>query len=94
MRAYAVAALHFGGLALDIAEIHEGLGEKVALVPGIWVVIRAAVWWFKVEIKAPPAFVFPLVAIVTAPQVAFTTYHGGQMMFDLGVNATKAASGG
>ena len=97
----AVAAFYFGGVALDyaeaggfssdIAEIHEGLGEKVAIVLGIWAMIRAALWWFKVEIKAPLAFVFPLVAIATALLVTFTAYYGGQLVFDLGVNVTKAA---
>jgi uncharacterized membrane protein len=100
----AAAAYYFGGLALDfaeaggfsseVAEIHEGLGEMVALTFGIWALIRAFLWFRDIRLMRPAAFLFPLVAIAGAVLVSMTASYGGRLVFDLGVNVTKAATGG
>jgi uncharacterized membrane protein len=100
----AVAAYYFGGLALDfaeaggfsseVAEIHEGLGEMVALAFAVWALIRAFLWFRDVRMVRPAAFVLPLVAVAGAVLVSMTASYGGRLVFELGVNVAKAASGG
>lgn len=100
----AIAAYYFGDAALtyaesggfesDVAEIHESLGKLVAISVSIWAVIRAFLWWRDIRIERPFAFAFPLVSIAGAGLITWTAYYGGQLVFDLGVNVTKAAVGG
>jgi uncharacterized membrane protein len=99
---FAVAAYYFGGAALDhaeaagfsseVAEIHEGLGETVAIALSAWAIIRAFLWWRDTRIEGPVSVAFPLAAIAGAGLVAVTAYYGGQLVFDLGVNVVKVAS--
>ena len=100
----AVAAYYFGGVALDfaeaggfsseVAEIHEGLGEMVALTFSVWALIRAFLWFRDIRMVRPAAFVLPLVAVAGAVLVSMTASYGGRLVFELGVNVTKAATGG
>lgn len=100
----AVVAYYFGGLALDfaesggfsseVAEIHEGLGETVAIVLAVYAVIRSVLWFRDVRIVRPIGFVFPVLAIAAAGLVTVTASYGGKLVFDLGVNVAKAATGG
>ncbi|MCX5512437.1 hypothetical protein C3941_10235 [Kaistia algarum] len=100
----ALATYYFGGLALDyaeaggfssdVAEVHESLGGMVAIALTVWAVIRAALWFKDVRLTRPVAFLFPLVAIAGAALVVVTASYGGRLVFDLGVNVAKAASGG
>ncbi len=99
----AVAAFYFGDIALtyaenggfesDVAEVHEALGKMVAILTSIWAVARLAMWWFNVRMQRPWAFAIPLVSIAGAGLVIWTAYYGGQLVFDLGVNVTKAVTG-
>jgi uncharacterized membrane protein len=98
--ASAVIAMIFGGMALDfaessgfhseIAEMHEGLGETTAIVLSVWAVIRLFFWWRNKTISRPLAYVFPLVAVLCVCLVTATAFYGGQLVFDLGVNVTRA----
>jgi uncharacterized membrane protein len=100
----ALAAMAFGGMALDfaesggfssdVAEIHESLGTSVAIVLSVWALVRAVLWWGNWNIRGAFAAVFPLAAIVGAGLVVATAYYGGQLVFDLGVNVVKVASAG
>lgn len=100
----AIATYYFGGLALDfaeaggfssdVAEIHESLGGMVAIAFTVWALIRAFLWFRDIRIARPVAFVFPLVAIAGVGLVVVTASYGGQLVFNLGVNVAKAASGG
>jgi uncharacterized membrane protein len=99
----AIVAYYLGDIALsyaeahgfesDIAEIHETLGKYVAISVSIWAAIRAVLWWRNIKIERPLAYLVPAVSIVGAGLIAWTAYYGGQLVFDLGVNVTKAAGG-
>ena len=99
----AIAAFYFGDIALtyaeqggfesDVAEVHESLGKLVAVLVSIWALARVAMWWFNLRLQRPWAFVIPLVSIAGSGLVIWTAYYGGQLVFDLGVNVTKAVAG-
>jgi uncharacterized membrane protein len=82
-----------GGFESDIAEIHETLGKAVAIAVSLWALIRAALWWRDVRIERPLAYIVPVISIIGAGLITWTAYYGGQLVFDLGVNVTKAAGG-
>ncbi len=98
----AVAAMIFGGFALDvaesggfssdIAEIHEGLGTFVAVATGVWAVLRAFLWWRDVKIQGAASYVFPVAAAAAVVLVSATAFYGGQLVYELGVNVAKVAS--
>jgi uncharacterized membrane protein len=100
---FAIAAWVFGGIALDfaeaggfssdIAETHEGLGEFTAFAFLIWGVIRLALWLRNRELGRATIIV-PAVELAGAVLVSATAYYGGLLVYELGVNVTKAAVGG
>jgi uncharacterized membrane protein len=99
----AIVAYYFGDIALSyaeahgfessVAETHETLGKYVALSLAIWALVRAVLWWRKVAIAGPTAFVIPAISILAVGLVSWTAYYGGQLVFDLGVNVAKSAGG-
>lgn len=98
----AVATWLFGGLALDyaeaagfsndIAEIHESLGTISAFTLLSWGIVRLALWVRNRELGTL-ALSIPAIEIVGAALVTVTGYYGGQLVYGLGVNVTKAAVG-
>lgn len=98
----AVVAFYFGDLALsfaegqgfesDVAETHETLGRIVTMATVAWAVVRGALWFRDIRLARPYAFVLPAVSVAGALLVVWTAYYGGQLVFDLGVNVTKAAA--
>lgn len=100
---FAVATWYFGGLALDhaeaggfsseVAEIHESLGMTVAGALSVWAVIRSFMWWRDMRASGVVKFAMPAVALAGAGLVTVTAYYGGQLVFELGVNVSKAAAG-
>ncbi|MGB8315307.1 MAG: DUF2231 domain-containing protein [Aestuariivirga sp.] len=98
---FAGATYFFGGLALDVAEstgfhsnvaeIHEGLGEMVAIATSVYAVLRVGLWLRDVRISSMASFVFPATAVAGSVLVAVTAYYGGQLVYDLGVNVAKVA---
>jgi uncharacterized membrane protein len=98
---FAVATFYFGGMALDVAEaggfhsdvaeIHEGLGEMVAIATSIYAVLRAGLWLRNIRIQNVTSYLFPVTAIAGSALVAVTAYYGGQLVYDLGVNVAKVA---
>jgi uncharacterized membrane protein len=99
---FACATYFFGGMALDVAEstgfhsdvaeIHEGLGEMVALATSIYAVLRAFLWFRDFRIQSAAAFLFPVVALAGVALVSLTAFYGGQLVYELGVNVQKVAS--
>jgi uncharacterized membrane protein len=99
---FAIAAFIFGGYALnvaesggfhsDVAEMHESLGEAVAIVTSIYAAFRAAMWLKDIRLKGPLSFALPIMGIAGCVLVAATAYFGGQLVYELGVNVAKIAS--
>ncbi len=102
--AFALAAYIFGDMALeiaeaggfhdDIAETHEHLGTLVMGVFVAWALFRGILWLRKVKLGGGLAFILPAIEIAGAALVMTTAYYGGMLVYDLGVNVAKAASGG
>lgn len=100
---FAVATWYFGGLALDhaeaggfssdVAEIHESLGMTVAGALSVWAAIRTFMWWRDMRASGVVKFAMPVVALAGAGLVTVTAYYGGLLVYELGVNVTKAAAG-
>jgi uncharacterized membrane protein len=98
---FSVATFYFGGLALDIAEaggfhsdvaeIHESLGEMVAIATSIYAVLRVGLWVGDIRIQNIASYIFPVAAIAGSALVAATAFYGGQLVYDLGVNVAKIA---
>lgn len=98
-----IVAIYLGDVALSyaeaagfesgIAEIHESLGKVVAIAASIWALLRVILWWRDVRLTRPLAYLMPVVSIAGSVLIAWTAYFGGQLVFDLGVNVAKAASG-
>jgi uncharacterized membrane protein len=101
---FAVLTYFFGGMALDyaeaggfssdVAEIHEGLGEAVAIGFSIWALVRAGLWYRDTRLSGAASITMPLVAIAGAGLVTATAYYGGQLVYELGVNVARVASAG
>lgn len=100
---FAIATWLFGGIALDhaeaagfsndIAEIHESLGTISAFILLSWSIIRFALWVRNRELGTL-ALAIPAIEIAGAALVTVTGYYGGKLVYELGVNVTKAAVGG
>jgi uncharacterized membrane protein len=100
----AAAAWIFGGVALDfaeaggfssgVAEIHESLGTVTAIAFVLWALLRAFAWWRDWQPGRGVQAVVALVEVAGALLVIATAYYGGQLVYDLGVNVTRAATGG
>lgn len=100
---FAIATWFFGGVALDyaeaagfsseVAEIHESLGTISAFTFLSWGLVRLALWVRNRELGTL-ALAIPAIEIAGAALVTVTGYYGGQLVYDLGVNVTKAAVGG
>lgn len=98
---FAIATYIFGGMALDVAEaggfhsdvaeIHESLGEMVAIVTGIYGLLRAGLWFKDFRINGVTSYIFPLAGLAGSALVAATAYFGGQLVYELGVNVAKVA---
>ncbi len=98
---FAAATFYFGGMALDVAEsggfhsdvaeIHESLGETVAIVTALYALLRAGLWWRDIRVQGNASVVFPITAILGSLLVTVTAYYGGQLVYDLGVNVVKVA---
>ena len=97
----AVAAYVFGGLALgvaeaggfhsEVAEIHESMGETVAILTSVYALLRVSLWYFKVQIPMGFRTVFPVLGICGSVLVTLTAYYGGQLVYELGVNVQHLA---
>ena len=100
---FAIATWFFGSMALDyaeaagfsseIAEIHESLGTISAFAFLTWGAVRLALWIRNRELGTL-GLAIPVIEIAGAALVTVTGYYGGQLVYDLGVNVTKAAVGG
>jgi uncharacterized membrane protein len=98
---FAIATYFFGGMALnvaeaggfhsDVAEIHESLGELVAIVTGVYALLRAGLWYKDFRINGIASFAFPVAGLAGSALVAATAYFGGQLVYELGVNVAKVA---
>jgi uncharacterized membrane protein len=96
----AIGAMMFGDLALshaevagfssEVAEIHEGLGSTVAIAASVWALIRVFLWWRDTRLAGTGAYAVALVAVLGGGLAITTSYYGGRLVYDLGVNVARA----
>jgi uncharacterized membrane protein len=100
---FAIGTWFFGGIALDhaeaagfssdIAEIHESLGGITAIAFVLWGLVRFALWIRDREF-GKLNIAIPLIEVAGAVLVTTTAYYGGLLVYELGVNVAKSATGG
>ncbi|TGS90716.1 hypothetical protein EN856_38860, partial [Mesorhizobium sp. M8A.F.Ca.ET.213.01.1.1] len=76
-----------------IAETHESPGGITAFALLTWGVVRFALWVRNRELGSL-AIAVPVIEVAGAALVTVTAYYGGLLVYDLGVNVARAATGG
>ncbi|MEO8669326.1 MAG: DUF2231 domain-containing protein [Bauldia sp.] len=99
----AIVTWFFGGLALDlaeaggfrsdVAETHEGLGTATAAVFVLWAIVRAILWWRNTRGGRAMLSGVAVVEILGVFLVSLTAYFGGELVYGLGVNVSRAVGG-
>lgn len=92
----AMLAAAFGDIALDAAvdkgfdedplEGHEELAGPTIVVFGVLVLVQALALWRSIVVKNGRAWLLVVVGIAGVGLLLATAYHGGQLVYDLGVN--------
>lgn len=92
----AVLAYLFGDMALDAAlakgfpeaslETHEGLGTATMLIIVVLALLRLGAFWRKVALGGGRGWVLALASLAGMCVMLLTAYHGGQLVYQLGVN--------
>ena len=82
-----------GGFHSDVAETHEGLGTATAAAFAIWAIVRAILWWRNTNGGRPILSGVVVVEILGAFLVTLTAYFGGELVYGLGVNVSRAVGG-
>ena len=92
----AMLAAAFGDVALDAAvdkgfderplEAHEDLAGPTIIVFGVLALVQALALWRAVVVRGARAWLLSLVAVAGVGLLLVTAYHGGQLVYELGVN--------
>jgi uncharacterized membrane protein len=99
----AIVAFVFGDLAFDAAvsagfpeadlETHEGLGTSTAIAFVVWALVRGYLWWRGSTVGGGLKVAAVVIELAGAALVIVTGYFGGQLVYELGVNVSRAAGG-
>ena len=99
----AIVAFVFGDIAYDLAvsagfpevdlETHEGLGTWTAIAFVVWALVRGVFWWRGSAVGGGLKAVAVVIELAGAALVVVTAYFGGQLVYELGVNVSRAAGG-
>jgi uncharacterized membrane protein len=92
----ALAAAVFGDIALDHAvelgfpkdplETHQELGLTTTWLFVALAAVQGFAWWRKISMKAARGWTFALVGVVSCGLLLLTAYHGGNLVYKIGVN--------
>jgi uncharacterized membrane protein len=92
----AMIAAAFGDMALDAAldkgfdkgplEEHEDLAGPTIVVFAVLVAIQALAMWRSISLKRGRAWLLTLVALAGVALLLATAYHGGELVYQIGVN--------
>jgi uncharacterized membrane protein len=99
----AIAAYFAGDLAYDAAissgvaaatlETHESLGTWTAVFIVIWSLLRSYSWWRGLGIEGGRKTAAVAIEIAGSLLIIAAAYFGGQLVYELGVNVSRAAGG-
>jgi len=94
----ATIAAAFGAMALEVAASggvpqsttgrHEALGGSTASALAVWGLVRAFVWYRKIALSNAVISGFVIVEFLLAGLIVATSYYGGQLVYDFGVNVS------
>lgn len=94
----AALAAGFGDVALDVAvdkgfdkaplEEHEDLAGATIAVFGLLAAVQAFALWRAYPLKGGKAWLLTVVALAGVVLLLNTAYHGGQLVYEIGVNVT------
>jgi uncharacterized membrane protein len=92
----ALAAAVFGDIALDHAvelgfpkgplETHQELGLTTTWLFVALAAVLGLAWWRKISMKAARGWALALVGVVGCAFLLLTAYHGGNLVYKIGVN--------
>lgn len=92
----ALLAAAFGDVALDAAldkgfdeaplEAHEEMAGPTIIVFGLLLLAQAFALWKAIPLKGGRAWLLTVGAVVGVGLLLTTAYHGGQLVYELGVN--------
>jgi len=90
-----VAAM-FGDMAFDVArargfpaapiETHEEWATAALTFFVVFAVLRALAWWTRIPLTGRRAWLTALLGLVGIALLLTTAYHGGELVYRLGVN--------
>ena len=93
---FAVAAASFGDMALDKAasagfpkgpmDEHEDLAGATITLFGLLVVIQGFALWRNFRLAGKAGWLFVVLGLVGVGLLISTAWHGGHLVYDLGVN--------
>ncbi len=93
---FAVLAAVFGDIALDIAidrgferdplEEHEGLAGTTIVLFGLLTVVQSLAVWRAIPLSGNKGKAFVAILGIGFLLLASTAYHGGELVYGLGVN--------
>ena len=81
------------GVAATQLETHEALGTWTAALIVAWALLRGYLWWRGSPMEGSGKKVAVAIEIAGAILIATTAYFGGQLVYELGVNVSRAAGG-
>jgi uncharacterized membrane protein len=100
---WALISFILGDLAYDIAiasgvpaatlETHESLGTWTAFFIIFWALVRSFFWWRGSAIEGGLKAGVTIIEIAGSILIIVASYFGGQLVYELGVNVTRAAGG-
>jgi uncharacterized membrane protein len=81
------------GVAAAALETHESVGTWTAIFIVIWSLPRSYAWWREVSIEGGRKTAAVVIEIAGSLLIVVAAYFGGQLVYELGVNVTRAAGG-
>lgn len=92
----AVVAASFGDMALDAAldkgfakgplEEHEGFGVTTMFYFCVLALVQLIAWWRRIPLAGSRGWAFFAFGIIGLGILIATAYHGGELVYHLGVN--------
>lgn len=94
-----IVAAVFGDIALDKAlergfqkpplEEHEELAFSTLAVFGVIALIQLGAWWRGLSFRGGRGWTLAVALLAASALLIDTAYHGGELIYGLGVNVTK-----
>lgn len=94
----AILAAVFGDIAMDIAldkgftkdpiEEHASWGITTAIFFTVLALVQSVLWWRR-RINRMLSWIFFVIGVLAAGSATIAAYHGGELVYKLGVNVEK-----